>query len=130
MKTSLRSAALVIFSTLLASTAFAETWNQPAAASTYKWFDPANWNPASVPNGVGADANIAEAGNTRTVSLQGAVTLGSIEYNITGIRSFVIAKGAAASADADFNGDGVIDAADYVALRKGGTLLNDPNPGN
>jgi hypothetical protein len=130
MNTSLRSAALAIVSALLASTAFAEAWNQPAASSTYKWFDPANWNPASVPNGVGADANIPDAGNTRTVSLQGAVTLGSIEYNITGIRSFVIANGAAASADGDFNGDGVIDAADYVALRKGGTLVNDPNPGN
>ena len=97
MKTPLRCLTFAVAITSLTTAAMAQTWNQPAAASTYKWFDPANWNPATIPNAVGADANIPDAGNTRTVSLQGAVTLGSIEYNITGIRSFVIANGAAAS---------------------------------
>jgi T5SS/PEP-CTERM-associated repeat protein len=29
----------------------------------------------------------------------------------------------------DYNGNGIVDAADYVLWRKGGTLMNDPTPG-
>ena len=94
MNTPLRSAALALSAIFLATPLFAATWAQTAASSAYKWFDSANWNPAP-PNAVGADANFPDANNTRTVSLQGAVTLGSIEYNITGIRSMVIANGTA-----------------------------------
>ena len=133
MNASLRWVAIAIVLTSFAHSALAETWNQPAASPLYHWNDTANWNPATIPNGIGADANIPDANNTRTVSLDSAVTLGSIEYNITGIRSFVIANGATPVADGDYNGDGVIDGGDFVTLVKtlsGGTTLNDPNTGN
>jgi len=64
----------------------AETWNLPAGGS---WNAAANWNPASIPNGVGATAifngaatgsNPAQTGN-RTVTLDGAQTVGSILFN-------------------------------------------------
>ena len=29
----------------------------------------------------------------------------------------------------DYNGNGIVDAGDYVLWRKGGTLQNDPTPG-
>jgi hypothetical protein len=41
----------------------------------------------------------------------------------------LIAATVGAGVTGDYNGNGVVDAADYVLWRKGGTLQNDPTPG-
>src|SRR4051812_13229343 len=68
---------------LVGTAAQAATWNLPADGS---WNLAANWNPAVVPNAVGANAtfnNAASANNpaqtaSRTITADGAQTVGSI----------------------------------------------------
>src|SRR3954470_20346443 len=84
----LRGTSLIVGATLaLAGTSVhAGIWNLPADGS---WNTAANWNPAAVPNGVGANAtfnNAASANNpaqtaSRTITADGAQTVGSIVFN-------------------------------------------------
>jgi fibronectin-binding autotransporter adhesin len=78
------SAAVLILGAI--SPTQAETWNLPGGGS---WNTPASWNPAAVPNAVGANAmfnggatasNPAQTGN-RNITLDGAQTVGSIMFN-------------------------------------------------
>jgi len=71
----------------------AETWNLVGGSS---WNVPANWNPASVPNAVGANAtfnnaatslNPSQSGN-RTITLDAIQTVGSINLNNDAANSF------------------------------------------
>ncbi len=71
----------------------AETWNLAAGGS---WNDTASWNPASIPNGIGANAtfnnaasgsNPAQTGN-HAVTADGAQTVGSITFNNDAANAF------------------------------------------
>lgn len=71
----------------------ASIWNLPAGGS---WNTAANWNPATVPNAVGDNAtfnnaasgsNPAQTGN-RTVTLDGAKTIGSLNLNADAANAF------------------------------------------
>lgn len=93
------SAALSLFAAFAAAflcslpSARAEVWNLPAGGS---WNAAASWNPATVPNGIGANAtfnnaasvlNPAQTGN-RTVTLDGPQTVGSINFNQDAANAF------------------------------------------
>jgi hypothetical protein len=65
-------------------------------------------------------------GNSATVGLGAA-------YSVGGTHDIVFKYGqllnVSAAVPGDYNNNGVVDAADYVLWRKGGTLQNDPTPG-
>ena len=93
--------------------AFAETWNLAAGGT---WNSTASWNPASIPNAVGANAtfnnaasglNPAQTGN-RTVTADGARTVGSINFNNDAANTFTmsITTGTAGSLIFDESGAG------------------------
>lgn len=48
----------------------------------------------------------------------------------TALRGIVFVPGGPVGVSGDYNNNGVVDGADYVLWRDGGTLQNDPNPGN
>jgi autotransporter-associated beta strand protein len=85
------SAVALIFASV--SLASAETWNLSTGGS---WNSAPNWNPASVPNAIGARAifnNAASGSNpgqtaSSTVALDGSKTVGSINFNNDGVNSF------------------------------------------
>lgn len=86
-------AALLLAATLMAR---AETWNLEGGGS---WTNAGNWNPANVPNAVGASAtfnnaasgdNPAQANNT-TINLDGTKTVGSITFNNNAANTFTYA---------------------------------------
>jgi autotransporter-associated beta strand protein len=101
----------------------------PTASGNYDWSDPTVWSGA-VPNSVGATVTLNNntGASPRTIFVPGGVTIGSFTFNATTTRTSNINDDSLIGGD--FNGNGVIDAADYVSLTKGGTLSNDPNPGN
>src|SRR5262245_687084 len=83
--------ALLLFTV---QSAFAQVWQVPTGSSS--WGTAANWNPATVPNSVGATAtfnnaasanNPAQTGN-RTANLDGAKTVGSIVFNADAANAF------------------------------------------
>ena len=85
------SAAALVF--YIAPSANAETWNLPAGGT---WNAGASWNPATIPNGIGASAtfndaasgsNPAQTGN-RAVTVDGAKTVGSIIFNNDAANAF------------------------------------------
>ena len=99
-QTSIRSSAARFRASLIAVVAAcavfsvrAETWNLATGGS---WNAGGNWNPSSVPTGVGAAAvfnnassgsNVAQTGN-RPVTLDGAQTVGSILFNCDAANAF------------------------------------------
>ena len=64
--------------------------------------------------------------STSSVGLGAAYTVGCHARHHF---SMVALSNIAPAADGDYNNDGVVDMADYVLWRNGGTLLNDPTPG-
>jgi autotransporter-associated beta strand protein len=91
----------------------AETWNLALGGT---WDSLANWNPAGVPNGVGASAvfnsaasanNPAQTGN-RTITADGGQTVGSIVFNNDAANAFTtsITTGAGGSLTFDETGAG------------------------
>ena len=70
-----------------------QTWNLPLGGS---WNDPASWNPASVPNSIGANATFNSAASAlnpaqtgaRTATLNGIQTVGSINFNNDAANNF------------------------------------------
>src|SRR3954447_21901210 len=89
----LRGAVVGATLALAGTSAQAAVWNLPADGS---WNTAANWNPAAVPNGVGANAtfnNAASANNpaqtaSRTITADGAQTVGSIVFNNDAANAF------------------------------------------
>jgi hypothetical protein len=81
--------------------------------------------------GPGAQLNLGSAFNT---SIFGAGNDGDLVFNF-GLVGGTLLSGEVnytdivAMVDGDFNGDGVVNAADYVLWRNGGPLQNDPTPG-
>lgn len=81
--TAIVAAAAILFTT---GTASAETWNLVGGGS---WNSTASWNPASIPNAVGAAAifngvgtvNNPEQTGNRTVTVDGTKTIGSLVFN-------------------------------------------------
>jgi len=61
----------VILLALAGSAANAQVWNNPGAGA---WDDPANWTPMSVPNGVGAPAEIISTESGGVFENPGAIT--------------------------------------------------------
>jgi autotransporter-associated beta strand protein len=99
-----RAAALAAMLTGASAANAAVIWNLPAGGS---WNTAANWNPQTVPNAVGEGAtfnnaatasNPAQTGN-RSVTLDGAQTVGSIVFNNDAANAFTnsIALGTAGS---------------------------------
>src|SRR5262245_4938845 len=70
-----------------AASLHAQTWNIAGGGS---WNDPANWNPQNVPNAIDANATIDNTAATanRTITLDGAKTVGSITFNQTTANAF------------------------------------------
>jgi hypothetical protein len=100
---------------------------------------------AGFPGGNGSGNGWEEAGGSNStvvsesyltgssaVTSNGTVGLGAA-YTVGGTHDIVFRYGAILNvsppADGDYNNNGVVDAADYVLWRKGGTLQNDPTPG-
>jgi fibronectin-binding autotransporter adhesin len=91
----------------------AETWNLAAGGT---WNATGSWNPASIPNAVGANAtfnNAASGSNpaqtgSRTVTADGAKTVGSINFNNDAANTFTmsITTGTAGSLTFDEVGAG------------------------
>jgi autotransporter-associated beta strand protein len=78
------------------NTSGAETWSLPGGGT---WANTASWNPAAVPNGIGANAtfngaasasNPAQTGNS-AVTLDGSKTVGSINFNNNAANAFTYA---------------------------------------
>ncbi len=90
----------------------AETWNQPAGAS---WITATNWNPASVPNAIGASPifnNAASASNpaqnaNRSVTADAAQTVGSILFNNDAANAFTTSLTAGTGGSLIFDETGV-----------------------
>jgi len=80
-----RRLAAVTLLALAGSSASAEVWNNPSVGS---WTDPANWTPMTVPNGVGASAEIisTESGgvfeNPGAITSPVPITLGSLDLDM------------------------------------------------
>lgn len=84
----------ILASLFLASSASAQTsWNVNANGS---WQNPANWNPAIVPDYY---SEIATLGNiitaNRTVTLNGPVSLNSLIFNVSGTSAYTLDSSAA-----------------------------------
>ena len=92
---------------------YAQTWNLGTGGS---WNTAGNWNPATIPNSVGASItiNCAASGSnpaqtaSRTITLDGAQTVGSITINNDAVNSFTngIATGTSGSLTFDASGSG------------------------
>ena len=105
------SVATVLLSNTLA--AKAETWNLGTGGS---WNTAVNWNPASIPNAIGANAtfnNAASGSNpaqtaSGSVVLDGSKTVGSITFNNDGANAFTysIANGTGGPLVFDETGSG------------------------
>ncbi len=81
------------------STVVAQGSWQPTAAGTFSFNTAANWNPAVVPNGIGAIANLSSnlAGD-ETVNLDAAITLGTLNLGDTDASNkFTLAAGTGGS---------------------------------
>lgn len=72
----------------------AQTLWVPTTAGSYDWQESSNWNPSAVPNGVG---QIVDFGNPKSgiqlLTLNGAVTLGGLNFSNSLATSFRIAPG-------------------------------------
>src|SRR5215471_4839073 len=108
----------------LAAPASAQTWNLDADGN---WNVNNNWNPAAVPNGVGASATLGNVITApRTLALPFATTLGTLlidnanAYTLSGAAStltFQVATGNALLQVANTNGNGSHDlGAPKIAL--------------
>ena len=81
----MRRLSIAALVTLTGAAAGAEVWN---SASVGDWNDPANWSPMSVPNGVGATAEIISTVNGGALASNGTfvsavpVTLGSLNLDM------------------------------------------------
>ncbi len=109
----------------------AETWNLPAGGS---WNTAINWNPASVPNGAGANAtfnnaasgsNPAQTGN-RTVTADAAQTVGSINFNNDAANTFTtsVTTGTGGSLTFDETGAGPATITVPVVLGTGNNTIS------
>jgi len=81
----MRRLSIAALVTLTGAAAGAEVWN---SASVGDWSDPANWSPMSVPNGVGATAEIISTVNGGALANSGTflsavpITLGSLNVDM------------------------------------------------
>src|SRR2546423_15702362 len=86
-------AAGLVASLLCPLATHAQTWNLATGGS---WNVAANWNPASVPNAIGANATFNDAASgsnpaqtaNSTVTLDGTKTVGSINFNNNAANAF------------------------------------------
>jgi hypothetical protein len=82
--------------------------------------------PYSVPaNGSLTIGNPFNVGGAQDLAFRIGISEGT-GLNLPGTVEYVTGPGGVAG---DYNGNGVVDAADYVQWRNGGPLLNDPTPG-
>lgn len=79
--------------------AAAQTFNH--TSSTQSWNLGTNWTPSSVPNSIGATANFNSPTANQTVSLNAAITVGSINLTNNGTFTFLMNNGAGGSLTLD-----------------------------
>jgi hypothetical protein len=77
---------------------------------------------ASLSLGNAYDNSVFGSGSTGDLVFRFGLTNGAL---LTGMVTYVGVQ----AVDGDYNGDGVVNAADYVLWRNGGPLQNDPTPG-
>jgi hypothetical protein len=128
MKVSLSFVAVTVLASFTAVRA--ETYKVDATSGS--WLDTSKWVEGTYPNGVGANASFGSQ-VTKTVSLNSNITLGSIFVDtnsgtLAGSRTTTIANGTAAPITADYNGNGIVDAADFVLWRKDPTNVGGGDP--
>jgi hypothetical protein len=115
------------------------------ALNSTTWSSLQDQNQAGFPAGNGTGNGWEEAGGSSSTVLSESYLTGNsgvtnsanvglgAAYTVGGTHDIQFRYGAlltvAPAAQGDYNNDGVVNTADYVLWRKGGTLQNDPTPG-